>query len=166
MSTQPTTTPTSPLTSYLAALQASADGADRAEREFRAEVDARASALAQMRADAYRRVNLLVPLAQLVAGAPTPEAARTLGSDYLRTRLGWSELTPPREDVLTRFAPVAQALHLAGQTSQETAPVPDPVADSPQSALAAFEAWYGETRESSFWYLFEHYMPDTPRVDW
>ena len=35
----------------------------------------------------------------------------------------------------------------------------------PGGALAAFEAWYAETRKSPFWDLFECYIPETPRVD-
>lgn len=49
-------------------------------------------------------------------------------------------------------APVAEAGPPAG--------APDPAA-----ALAAFEAWYAAARQTPFWLLFEHYMPETPLVD-
>jgi hypothetical protein len=32
-------------------------------------------------------------------------------------------------------------------------------------ALAAFEAWYAGNRPTPFWVLFEHYIPETPQVD-
>ena len=32
-------------------------------------------------------------------------------------------------------------------------------------ALADFEAWYAGSHTQPFWVLFEHYMPETPRVD-
>ena len=32
-------------------------------------------------------------------------------------------------------------------------------------ALDEFETWYHSTHPNAFWVLFEHYMPETPRVD-
>jgi len=33
------------------------------------------------------------------------------------------------------------------------------------AALAQFETWYAQTHTTPFWTLFEHYIPETPRVD-
>jgi len=33
------------------------------------------------------------------------------------------------------------------------------------AALGEFEAWYAAAHGSAFWVLFDHYMPETPRVD-
>jgi hypothetical protein len=38
-------------------------------------------------------------------------------------------------------------------------------ANNVPEVLAGFEHWYAETRGSPFWLLFEHQIPDTPRVD-
>lgn len=148
------------LATYLSSLQEAAESAEAAERAFRAEAEARTKALASARAEAFRRVNFLKPLAEIIAGAESPEVAVANAQAYLRNRLGWEEMTPAREDVLTHFAPVGLAIHRAladGATSED-------MPDAP-GAMAAFEAWYAETRETPFWHLFEVYMPETPLVD-
>ncbi|TCT02703.1 hypothetical protein [Aquabacter spiritensis] len=147
------------LASYLSALDLAAQEAEAAERTFRAEADARSKALAAARAEAYRRVNFLRPLAGVIGGADPEDAVRR-GSAYLRDRLGWTEDTPARVEVLAHFAPVATAIHYA----LADAPAGDEITD-PAAAMATFETWYLETRETPFWYLFEHYMPETPLVD-
>ena len=38
-------------------------------------------------------------------------------------------------------------------------------ADLARTPLAQFEAWYREAHGTPFWILFEHYMPETPLVD-
>jgi hypothetical protein len=66
-----------------------------------------------------------------------------------------------RTTVLSRFAPVAQAMFASlAPANDETAPAPDVIA-----ALAEFERWYGATHPNPFWILFENYMPETPVVD-
>ena len=61
--------------------------------------------------------------------------------------------------MLARFAPIAQAVFanlLPGEEKSET--------DVP-AALTQFETWYSQTHTTPFWTLFEHYIPETPRVD-
>ena len=64
--------------------------------------------------------------------------------------------------VLSRFAPVAQAMFasLAQSTDDEDTPPPDII-----GTLGEFERWYGETHPNPFWILFENYIPETPVVD-
>lgn len=108
--------------------------------------------LARERAYAWRRADLMRALATTLddvgdggwrppPGRPAARPARLV------------EDSDARAEVLARFAPVALALFEAA---------PDA---APETALAAFEAWYLSTRQSAFWYLFEHYLPDTPLVD-
>lgn len=137
----------------LARLDAAKAAASVAEEDFRRDAAARADALAAARAYAFRRADLMEALCAGVAAAPDAELAAASGRALLRARLGWDEDSPARAEVLDRFAPVAVALFEA------QAP------DTPEAELAAFEAWYASTRQSPFWYLFEHYMPDTPRTD-
>ncbi|MEP9378187.1 hypothetical protein ABLE91_15845 [Aquabacter sp. CN5-332] len=148
------------LATYLSSLQQAAEAAEAAERAFRTEAEARTKALAAARSEAYRRINFLRPLAEMVGGAESPDVAVLHAQAYLRTRLGWDETTPAREEVLTRFAPVALAIHFALAEGEP----PEGTEDAP-AAMATFEDWYAQTRESSFWYLFEHYMRETPLVD-
>ena len=63
-------------------------------------------------------------------------------------------------EVLSHLAPVAQAMfaRLAPVEKEEASP-------DIGVSLADFEKWYGETHDQPFWVLFEHYIPETPRVD-
>lgn len=155
------------LETYLTSLRQVATAAEDAEKAYRLEAEARIRALAAARAEAYRRVNFLTTLADLAGSAPDGEGAMRNARAHLRVRLGWDEMTPARQEVLERFDAVALAIHAAVNgvpaaadgAQGEAAP-----ADAP-AAMEAFESWYASTRESTFWYLFEHYMPETPVVD-
>lgn len=149
----------SALGDYLSALQGNADAADAAESAFRREAAERIAALASARAACFRRVNLVCSVAEVVSSAECEEMAVAVAQAQLRLRLGWTTESEARDEVLSRFAPVALALFRAAQSPQEVAPA------DPGGALNAFEAWYAETRNSPFWDLFESYIPETPRVD-
>ena len=137
----------------LARLDAAKVAADVAETAYRAEAARRTEELARERAHAWRRADLMRSLAAALDGIGDAEMAVAAGQALLRARLGWSDDSEARAEVLARFAPVAVALF---EMESEAAP---------EAALAAFEDWYATTRQSAFWYLFEHYLPDTPLVD-
>lgn len=149
----PLAAPAAARLAFLSALDAAKRVADVAETDFRREAAARTEALAGARAHAYRRADLMTSLAAMVADAADAEMAGAAGQALLRARLGWSDDSEARAEVLAKFAPVAAALFAADA---------DP---APAAALAAFEDWYLATRQTPFWYLFEHYIPDTPLVD-
>lgn len=149
----------SALAEYLSSLQQDAQAADAAESAFRRDAAARIAALALARATAFRRVNFVRSVADAANGAESEEIAVAVAQAQLRVRLGWTTESDARDEVLSRFAPVAQALFRAAQGAQDEAPA------DPGGALAAFETWYLETRHSPFWDLFECYIPETPRVD-
>ena len=145
---------------FLNALKTAADAAEQAEAQFRSEIAARIKALEQERAFAFRRLNLMRAVAEVIASAESEEIAVASGVAMLRARLGWSSDSEARSEVLSRFAPVAQTAFASlapPQAEAEEADVP--------KALAEFEAWYAATHPQPFWVLFEHYMPETPRVD-
>lgn len=137
----------------LARLDAAKVAADVAETAYRAEAARRTEELARERAHAWRRADLMRSLAGTLDGIGDAEMAVAAGQALLRAWLGWSDDSEARAEVLARFAPVAVALF---EMESEAAP---------EAALAAFEEWYATTRQSAFWYLFEHYLPDTPLVD-
>lgn len=141
---------------FLADLQDQARAAETAENAHRAEAARRSEVLGRARAYAYRRANILNLIATALNGAPTQADACACATAALRDRLGWHEESPARAEVLEHFAPVSAALWTDGREDKS---------DTAADALAAFEAWYEASRQSSFWYLFEHYMPETPRVD-
>ncbi|MGO8835044.1 MAG: hypothetical protein ACLQE9_19795 [Roseiarcus sp.] len=149
----------SALADYLSSLHRDAETADAAESTFRREAAERIAALALARATAFRRVNLVRSVAEVTGCAESEEMAVAAAQAQLRVRLGWTTESEMRDEVLSRFAPVAQALFHAGQVPQEVERA------DPGGALVAFETWYAETRKSPFWDLFESYFPETPRVD-
>ncbi|MGZ8373117.1 MAG: hypothetical protein ACXW3G_10415 [Rhodoplanes sp.] len=146
---------------FLDELQAAAHDAETAEAAFRRNAAARIAALEQERAFAFRRVNFMRAVAEAVASAEDEDAAVAHASAALRARLGWSSDSEARSAVLARFAPVAEALFLAQPLEADRPTSPADV----RAALASFEAWYAETHARPFWALFEHYVPETPLVD-
>ncbi|MDC7786190.1 hypothetical protein PQJ75_03885 [Rhodoplanes sp. TEM] len=151
------TTPVSSL-SVVKSLEAAAGHAETAEREYRREAAQRIAALEQERAFAYRRLNLVRELAEAMAGADAEESAVGIAFAMLRGKLGWSQDSEARSEVIERFATFAQALFRSLTSEDE----PEP---SAPAALAEFENWYVENRHAPFWILFEHYIPETPLVD-
>jgi hypothetical protein len=147
------------LAAFLDALNAGAEGAAAAEVAFRREAALRVAALERERAHAFRRLNLMRAVASAVAAAEDEAAAVASALGVLREKLDWSDDSEPRQAVLSRFAPVAGALFAAAAPEE-----PAPPAEV-ERALAAFEAWYAETRGASFWALFEAYLRETPVVD-
>lgn len=153
-----------PTPSFLDDLKRAADRATAAEEEFQRELAKRTKALETERAFAFRRLNLMRAVADVVATAEGEEIAVAASTAVLRAKLGWGEDSEARDLVVTRFTPVAQAMYaslspeIEGQDRQ--APTPDVMA-----ALVDFERWYAETHPHPFWVLFENYMTETPRVD-
>jgi len=150
-----------PPASFLDALALAAEQAARAEDGFRREVAERTKALDRERAFAHRRLNFMRAIADAIASAESEEIAVAAAMAVMQTKLGWASESEARASVLSKFAPVAQKIFASlAPTDDEETPPPDVV-----GALAEFEAWYRESHPDAFWTLFEHYMPETPRVD-
>jgi hypothetical protein len=145
--------------SFLDTLKAAAGEAEAAEGRYRREVAQRISLLERERAFAFRRLNLMRAVADAVAGSEGEEIAVANALAVLRSKLGWSSDSEPQAEVLSRFAPVGQAVF------RNLAATEDAPATSVQQALAEFEAWYADHRPAPFWALFEQHIPETPRVD-
>src|SRR5882762_11014541 len=100
-----------PAPSFLDDLKLSADRATAAEEEFRRDFAKRTKALESDRAFAFRRLNLMRAVADVVATAEGEEIAVAAATAVLRMKLGWSEDSEPRDLVVSRFAPVAAAMY-------------------------------------------------------
>ena len=146
------------VTDWIDELVAATKTAEAAETAYRAEYAKRVAALAQERAFAFRRANLLRAVAEVVARAEDEPTAVAHGLATLRARLGWDFDSEARDEIVSRFAPVCAALREDDEAQAKEA------AD-PAEALAAFEAWHIEARGVPFWVLFEKWMPETPVVD-
>lgn len=144
---------------FIAALESEAKARETAEAEFRREMNRKVAELAEARAFAFRRMNVMRALFDMVSGAEDREAAIAKAVRALRDRLGWVEDSEARTEVLERYAEVA------GAAFDATHPREEDEAPDPAKALAEFEEWYASTREKPFWVLFEHYMPETQLVD-
>lgn len=149
---------------FLNRLEQAAKACEGEESEFRRTMNARLAALAQARAFAHRRMNVMRSLFETVGQTEQLEIAVAAAVAALRHRLGWREDSEARTEVLDRYAVVATAAFCA--TSERTAAV-DEAISSPdvEQELAAFEEWYLAARAKPFWVLFEHYMPETQLVD-
>jgi hypothetical protein len=150
-----------PVPSLLDALKLAADRATAAESAFRREIAERTKALESERAFAFRRLNLMRAIADVIAGSESEEVAVAGAAAVLRAKLGWSSDSEARMAVVSRFAPVAQVMFASlAPPDDEDAPEPDAI-----KALAEFETWYAQTHPGPFWILFDNYMPETPVVD-
>jgi hypothetical protein len=150
---------TAATTVFLDALKAAADQAKRAEDQFRREAAQRSAQLERERAFAFRRLNLMHAVAAAAMGAENEDIAVATALAVLRSKLGWSTESEARNEVLSRFGAVGQSVFRGLVHSEDAADeaVPD--------VLAEFETWYASSHQSPFWSLFEHYIPETPRVD-
>jgi hypothetical protein len=145
---------------FLNGLKSAAERAEVAETKFRREIAERTKALERERAFAFRRLNFMRAVADAIASAENEDTAVAVASSVLRAKLGWASDSEARDEVVARFKPVARAMFAS------LAP-PEAEADNadPGQALADFEAWYANSHPAAFWTLFEHYMPETPLVD-
>jgi hypothetical protein len=145
-------------------LEHAARGCEDEEAEFRRTMNARVAALAEARAFAHRRMNIMRSLFDTVAQADDGAIAVAAAVAALRNRLGWREESEARDEVLERYGALALAAFHATR-EDEASVAPDTPAPDVGAALAEFEAWYAEARGKPFWVLFEHYMPETQLVD-
>ena len=148
---------------FIAALRDEAKCCEEAETEFRRTMNQRVAELAQARAFAHRRMNIMRSLLEVVGQAQSEEIAVAGAIAALRSRIGWRDDSEARDEVLSEYAKVAAAAFAATHEAEEgkaTREAPDAA-----QALAGFEAWYEEARGKPFWVLFEHYMPETQLVD-
>jgi hypothetical protein len=147
--------------SFLDDLKRATERAAAAENDFRREIAQRIKAIENERAFAFRRYNLMRAIVDVVASAESEEIAVAGATALLRAKLGWPSDSEARSAVLSRFAPVVQAMFASlAPSDDEDAPTPDVI-----GALSEFERWYGETHPNPFWILFENYIPETPVVD-
>jgi hypothetical protein len=130
---------------FLAALDADAREADAAEAGYRREAAARIGELERARALAFRRRTLMRAVAAAIERSESVEIAVAVGLATLRTRLGWSSDSEARDEVLTRFAPVVEALFHAAPPAAVGAAVPQPASVAGDADDAAEIASAGAT---------------------
>jgi hypothetical protein len=145
---------------YIAELRSAAEQAGILEEEFRREVAERTRELERGRAFAFRRLNFMRDIAEVVKTATDEEEAVAAAGAAMRSKFGWSSDSEARSDVMTNFSPVARLAFLNHATPTEL-----PEGPSVVGALCTFESWYCATHPAPFWALFDYEMPETPVVD-
>jgi hypothetical protein len=157
------------LAPFLDSLDAAAKSAAAAETAYRREAAERIKSLERERSFAYRRANLMRPIADAVARAESEEMAVAGSQAILRAKLGWSSDSEARSAILTEFAPVVRGLFANLHPQPDTPPSDTPPSGTPPAdvlaLLGVFEAWYEATHRKPFWDLFDQPMPETPLVD-
>ena len=142
---------------FIETLRDEARACEQAEDEFRRTMRERVAELAEARAFANRRMNVMRALLETAGRHDDRAEAVKAACSELANRLGWREESAAREEVLAEYAKLAATAHAATHQETDGADVP--------AALAEFEAWYLTARGKPFWVLFEHYMPETQLVD-
>lgn len=153
---------------FITTLSEDAKACEQAESEFRRTMNMRIAELAEARAFANRRMNVMRSLFDTVSRAGEKDVAIAAAITMLRTRLGWRESSEARDEVLEEYAKVADAAYAATHEAAEAHEADAEDDGQPPDvaqALAAFEDWYAGARGKPFWVLFEHYMPETQLVD-
>ncbi len=151
---------TAPAPTFLDTLKAAAEAAEAAESSFRREAAERSKLMDRDRAFAFRKLNLMRAIAAVIANAEAEDVAVASALAVLRSKLGWSSDSEARDAVLSRFAAVAKTAFASIAVADSEMPEADVIAE-----ISGFEAWYAATHPAPFWALFEHYMPETPVVD-
>jgi hypothetical protein len=149
-----------PPASFLDTLKAATDGAAATENAFRREAAERIKTLERERVFAFRRFNLMCSIVERVTAAEDSKLAVAGSVAMLRAKLGWAGDSEAHSAVLSRFALVAEAVFATLAPPDEEAPKVDVI-----KSLAEFEGWYAESHATSFWVLFDHYVTETPVVD-
>ena len=99
-----------PASSFLDALKLAAEQAEQAEDKFRREVAERVKLLDRERAFAHRRLNFMRAIADAIAGAESEEIAVAAAAGVMQVKLGWSDDSEARTEVLSQFTPVAREI--------------------------------------------------------
>src|SRR5262245_44774553 len=130
-----------PTAAYLDALKLAAERSSVAEDEFRSQIAGRIKELERQRAFSFRRLNLMKEIAGVIADAESEEIAVADAAAVLRAKLGWASDSEARIEVVSAFAPVAQAMFASlAPTESADEERPDVIKE-----LSKFESWYAAT---------------------
>lgn len=148
------------LTNYFEELDRIAKAANAAEDEFRNSISKRMRELEELRSFAFRRLNLMKAVGHSVADAKDEEEAKSKASEAFLLEVNWTGGSQSQRDVVEKFAPVVVAVWNASKPEAR----PDDVVKIAEE-LAAFEAWFGQSREAPFLSLMQKEVLELPLVE-
>lgn len=153
--------------SPLDVLHERAQACEAEETAFRAEAARKVEALARARTFAYRRLNTVRDMVNSAASAPADEDAASAAVLTLCEALNWAQLTPARQVIIARLAPVADAIAACARepAGEQAGPSTAARGAAVLAELEGFEAWYEAGYGHGFWSLLDSYVPETPVVD-
>jgi hypothetical protein len=134
-------------TNYLDELRALAESCGQEETAYREESQKRLAALADRRARAYRRYNLVREMIELARPVPDEAACIAAQTTGILAEAGWSDADAAYREVAEALAPVARLVHADLHGLAESAPRSG---NSVPRALETFEAWYRERFGTEF----------------
>src|SRR5690606_29298172 len=117
---------------------------------------------------AFRRLNLLRAIGRAVASADDEEKACESGRGVLFREVGWTGATPPQQEAAEKIAPVILAVWAAARAPEQEGNGQAPEAGGRErvpDAMAAFETWFAESRNTAFLNLMEREVVELPLVE-
>ncbi|HWM81081.1 MAG TPA: hypothetical protein VNQ56_03375 [Pseudolabrys sp.] len=148
------------LTAYLDDLERTAHKVSADEETYRREAAARFRELEQARAFAFRRLNLMRTVIDAVTGIEEEEEAIKTGTIAFMREVEWSGATEAQRQAIEQFNPVVLA---AWQLSRTEGDAGDTAGLT--RALADFEQWFSNSRNSPFLTVMEREVVELPLVE-
>lgn len=143
----------------MAQIDAAAKSAQQQEEALRKRMAEEIGRLERRRTFAFRRKNLM----QMLAAAAPPDAAeeKVLAAQRraLREELGWERESEAQAAILDRLQPVGRLLWLCACGAEDSTP------EAVLAELESFESWFDAEHGTSFYALFDQYVPEVPVVD-
>jgi len=144
----------------VAAFESAAQVAQDAEARLRKSMAEEIARIERERAFAFRRTRLIRLLASSATGSENEQSALAAQSQAVCGELGLSVDNPAHKEIIEHLEPLGKAVWQCACASEEQVD-----SGAANAALREFEQWFETARGQTFYALFEHYIPDTPLVD-
>jgi len=158
------------LTAYLDDLERTAHQLSADEETYRREAAVRFRELEQARAFAFRRLNLMRTIIDAVGGIEEEEDAMKAGTIAFMREVEWPGATEAQRQAIEQFKPVVlsawQISRVEGDAG-DTSGIDTSAMDTSamEKALADFEHWFANTRNSPFLTVMEREVVELPLVE-
>jgi hypothetical protein len=150
---------TEPAAALIFQFEGAARTAQEAEAALRKTMAAEIARLEREREFAFRRIRLIRLLASSAAGMAAEDEAIAAQCRALRDEFGWDGESEAHKSILEEMRPLDRAVWQcvceAEGGSHEAA----------ATELAKFEVWFQAKHGTTFYALFDQYVPEAPLVD-
>ncbi len=146
-------------TALLSQFEGAAKAAQEAETALRKAMAAEIARAERERETAFRRTRLIRLLASSAAGFESGDEAVAAQCAAVREEFGWDGESDAHKSIIEAMRPLAGAVWQCVR-EQNTGS-----AEEVTAKLEKFEAWFQSERGTSFYALFDQYVPEAPLVD-